>query len=211
MFVVSLSEFPLSCLPLSCQSSSSSASSNADPGSTRIRWDGRQTPFSFPQSTHIAMIDRREVVGLRPGFTSLCVESPSRASPSLTSCLATQAALEKEEEARAEFLKIKAEHEARLDKHHQTSFDLLTCADKHHLTGACFKTFKRFVSTSPGWSAHRIAATEEERIKFKVKRVHPVYSVIVEYDPEKATKSKAAEADENRRPAQQPKAKRSKT
>lgn len=65
-----------------------------------------------------------------------------------------------------------------------------------HLTGACWSTFSRHVRSFPGWTAKRRVATLDEKEASKVKRKGKVYFVEVIYDPAKAARKLANQANE---------------
>lgn len=73
----------------------------------------------------------------------------------------------------------------------RTSYALLP--PSHHLTGACFKSFKAFVARHDGWTVRRRAASPEEKADLREKRKGAVYFVTATLDPHRATGKRARE------------------
>ena len=89
------------------------------------------------------------------------------------------AALRREEEAKAAFETARLNMEARDDLELRETVELLK--PKCHLTGACWKTFRKHVMGFEGWTIKRRVATEEEKKKSGQKRKSAVYFIDVTY------------------------------
>lgn len=72
-----------------------------------------------------------------------------------------------------------------------TTFALLP--PSHHLTVACFKSFKAFVARHDGWAVRRRAATPEEKAEHGEKRKGAVYFVTATLEPRRAAGKRARE------------------
>ena len=102
------------------------------------------------------------------------------------------AAIRREDQAKSLFntQKSATEEQARL-QNQKTTVELLT--PSCHLTGACWKSFSKYVRENKGWSIKRVEATDQQKRASGEKRKGKVYFVSVTFDPT-ATTSKLAAA-----------------
>jgi hypothetical protein len=63
----------------------------------------------------------------------------------------------------------------------------------HHLTAACWQTFRKHVDSFPGWKAKRREATPEEKLASKEKRKGKVYWIETTFDSTKMAHDIAAQ------------------
>ena len=92
----------------------------------------------------------------------------------------SDAATRREEDAKANFRKVKEEAKGVATK---TTYELLD--PKQHLTGACYTSFRKFVMSHAGWTVRRTETTAEDRARYKITRVGKTFFVSVVYDPKK--------------------------
>ena len=103
----------------------------------------------------------------------------------------SQAALRRERDA----LEIFDEYRIESSAHPNDAItDAILLPPWLHLTNPCWKTFRKYVSSFPGWTTKRRVATPEEKIAAKAKRKGQVYFVMVSFRPDKVQEFHAKQA-----------------